>query len=113
GETTRWAIWSLVTGAEDAVPFLGEKIKSWRPVDARRIAALIHDLGSESFQTRAKAGKELDEFHDSAEPFLRQKLTEPVTLEVRRRIEQVLQRIDHWWLKQQGSRAVEVLEHIG
>lgn len=113
GETTQRAIWALVAGADNAVPFLGEKIKSWRSVDARRIAALIHDLGSESFQTRTKAEKELDEFHDAAEPLLRQKLAEPVTLEVRRRIEQILQRIDRWWLKQQGSRAVEVLEHIG
>jgi hypothetical protein len=35
-----------------------------------------------------------------------------VTLEVRHRLEQVLEKIDQWWLKHQGSRAVEVLEHI-
>jgi RNA polymerase sigma factor (sigma-70 family) len=112
GATSGRAIWELVTGADDAVPFLGRQLRAWRQPDAQRIAVLLRELGSESFEVRSKAARALEEFHDGAEPAVRQKLTEPVTLEVRRRLEQAVQKIDAWWLKQQGSRAVEVLEHV-
>jgi hypothetical protein len=113
GRVTHRAIWELVAGAGDAVSFLGEKLRH-KPVDSSRIAALINDIGSESFPIRAKAARELEDWWEAAEPSLRQKLKEPVTLEVRLRLEQVLQKTDLWSAQHQCiARAVEVLEHIG
>jgi RNA polymerase sigma factor (sigma-70 family) len=112
GTVIRRAIWELVAGAQDAVPFLREKLRH-KPVDSSRIAALIKDLGSESFPIRAKAAKELEDWWDAAEPMLQQKLKEPVTLELRLRLEQVIQKMDLWSVPHQPiARAVEVLEHI-
>jgi hypothetical protein len=113
GASTRRAIWELVAGADDSVTFLGKQLQPDRPPDAKFIARLLTDLGSESFPTRAKAAPELESLHDAAELWVRKKLSESVTLEVRRRLEQVLEKIDEWWAAHQGMvRAVEVLERI-
>lgn len=85
-----------------------------RRVDANRVADLIGDLHSDSFQVRTKASRGLEDLRDCVEPALRKKLTEPVPLEAIRRLEQVLERIDQWWATQPRLvRAVAVLENSG
>jgi hypothetical protein len=113
GATARRAIWEFVAGGGDTVSFMEEKLRSGPPVDTKRIAALIQNVGSESFQVRTKAVRALEDLRETAEPWVRKKLKEPVTLEVQRRLMQVLEKIDQWSAQHQEIvRAVEILEHI-
>jgi hypothetical protein len=62
--------------------------------DQRRVEKLIEQLGSDDFQEREKASAELVAFGPAVRPLLRQALLEP-DLEVQRRAERCLQRIEH------------------
>jgi WD40 repeat protein len=109
------AIWTLVAAPNQAVPFLTKRL---RPVelDAKQLAQWIADLGHEKFQVRAKALAEIERLGAPAEKAVRQELTRKPPLEVRRRLEQLLARLEKQvtvksWLP--TLRALEVLEQIG
>ena len=114
GRTAQRAIWRLVAGAESAVPFL-EKTLQAPQVDQKRIAQLLHNLNSEAFVTRRQAFDELEKLRDVAELGLKKSLANLTSsLEHRRRVEDLLGRIDIWWEQQwRFVRAIEVLERIG
>jgi len=113
GMTLNRAIWELVAGAEDAIPYLSKRLHTKRHADAMRVSELIGELNSDTFQVRTKAARALEDLHDTTEPALRKKIAEPLPLETLRRIEQLLEKIDQWWDKQQRQvRAVAVLEYI-
>jgi hypothetical protein len=61
--------------------------------DAQRIAHLIADLDSKQFAVRRKAEAELEKLGDLAEPALRNVLKEDGSLEVRQRVERLLQKL--------------------
>jgi hypothetical protein len=112
GATAHRAVWRLTAGARDSVPFLAKQLAPPRPADPARIAMLIRDLGAGAFKARTRAFEELENLRDAAEPALRKKLTDSSPLEMRRRLETLLARIDVWWARQwRLVRAVEVLEH--
>jgi WD40 repeat protein len=109
------AIWTLASAPGQAVPFIKDHL---RPAasDGKRIAQLIADLDSNDFATRNNAIKDLEKLQDFSGPFLREQLKKNLSLEVRRRLEQLLEKIegpvtDPEQLR--GLRAVEILEHIG
>jgi hypothetical protein len=87
-------------------------------VDADALARLLKNLASDKFLVREKAGKELAKFGEPAEPLLRKALAKHTELEVRRRVQRVLDGID---LERSNPsperlrimRAVEVVETIG
>src|SRR5262249_12923697 len=62
-------------------------------VDRKRIDKLLGDLDGESFQTREKAGQELEKLGNDAKPFLRAALKAKPALEARRRIEALLEKL--------------------
>jgi WD40 repeat protein len=109
------AIWSLTAAAPQAVPWLKERVPPVAPVEPRRLARLIADLDSDLFETRESASRELEKLGEAAGPALRQGLTDRLAPEPRRRVAQLLER-----LEQPGSspeslralRAIEVLEHV-
>jgi dipeptidyl aminopeptidase/acylaminoacyl peptidase len=108
--------WTLVGAPDQAVPQLKERLLPALQLDTQPILQLIADLENEQFDVRQKASVELEKFGDRAETTLREKLTARPALEVRRRIEQVLSKIEQQPLRPeslQAVRAVEVLEHIG
>jgi hypothetical protein len=80
---------------------------------------LLAELDSEEFRVRSRAAKELERLGEAVEPALRRALKEKPSVEVRRRIQQLLEVLDPphpegvslpllRWL-----RAVEVVEWIG
>src|SRR5262249_21772899 len=71
----------------------------------------VADLDSASFAVRDKAARALGELGASAEGALRKALENHPTLEVRQRLEQILEKRGKDVLRQ--LRAVETLEHIG
>ena len=71
---------------------------------------------SEKFQTRSAAGSELEKVGVVAEKALRQELTKDPPLEVRQRLDKLLERLNQMpaspaWL--QRWRGLEALEQIG
>src|SRR5262249_5002646 len=69
------------------VPFLKDRLKPVAGPDPKRIDQLIEDLDGKDFKTREKAAKELEALGLFAGPALDRKLKEQLPLEVRRRIE--------------------------
>ena len=95
--------------------------KHLRPVPvlaAGRLAKLMAGLNDRKFAVRTKATAELEKLGEVIEAPLRRVLEDRSSLEVRRRVEQVLDHIDRRrgpqpspaWLRQ--LRALEVLEHL-
>jgi hypothetical protein len=106
------AHWKLVAAAKQAVPFLARHLRPVAAPDAKRLAALVRDLGNEQFETRQQAHEELSKLEELAEPALRAGLADSKVLETRRRIEELLKWIDDVSPTRLAQlRAVEVLEH--
>jgi hypothetical protein len=109
------AIWSLAAAPQQAVPFLRKHLKPAVAPDAQKLKQLLADLDSPRFTVREKAAQELAKLGDFAEPGLRRVLEAKPSLEVRQRVERLLE-------QQQGPvvsperlreiRAVEALEHM-
>ncbi|SRR5579883_1535360 len=109
------AIAVLQAASRQTVPFLKTYLQPIPAVDAQRLARLIADLDDERFSVRDKASVELRKLEDRAEPALRKALSGQPSLEVRRRIQAILEELNHPLSAEQlrKVRAVEALEHIG
>jgi RNA polymerase sigma factor (sigma-70 family) len=109
-------IQTLSAAPKQTVAFLDKQLKPVAEPDHERIARLIADLDSEQFAVRQKASAELEKFGDLAEPALRKKLSaELPSLEVRRRMERLLERLNDDPTADQlrVRRALQALEAIG
>ncbi|MGH7174463.1 MAG: PQQ-binding-like beta-propeller repeat protein [Gemmataceae bacterium] len=110
------AIRTLVE-TKQTVPFLQQRLHPIRvTVNPQQIDKFIADLDSDQFEAREHATAELKKLGGLAEPALRKVIASRPTLEVRRRIEDLLDPLDHHVLSREelrGLRAVETLEHIG
>jgi WD40 repeat protein len=113
GKRALQAVWDLAASPEQAVPMLRQRIEPAQLADAKRVERLIRDLDSEVFETRTKATEELEKIIDRAEPALRKKLAEKPSLEMRRRIEEVLVKLEPSGERLRALRAIQVLEYIG
>jgi hypothetical protein len=111
------AVWDLVAAGDQAVSLLKDRVQPVRPAPAERVAVLVADLDSERFDVRERAAAELAKLGESAAAALRKALTAPPpSLELRRRLQRILARLDRWPPTPEGVRglrAVEVLEHVG
>jgi WD40 repeat protein len=110
------AMWSLTSAAPQAVPWLKERVRPVAPVESHRVARLIADLDSDLFETRESASRELEKLGEAAGPALPQGLTDRLAPEPRRRVEQLLAKLEGLDASPERLRvlrAVEVLEHAG
>jgi hypothetical protein len=104
----------LLAAPGRSVPFLGERVPPAPAAEARRVAALIADLSSAQFPVRDRAMRELEKLGEAAGPALRKAAGGDHPLEVKRRLEGLLDKLTNWpaaTLRQ--VRAVEALEHTG
>jgi WD40 repeat protein len=103
----------LLASPAETIALFREKIK---PADLKRLPRLIADLDSPVFATRQQATSELKEIGSQAAPAVREAVKMADSLEVRRRLEKLL---DEWDNRIPAAaelrmlRAVEVLEWIG
>jgi HEAT repeat protein len=114
--TAYQTLWTLVIAPRPVLPWLRERLRPVAPPPPERTARLIRDLDDETFAVRAKATKELEELGELAEPALRTALEGKPSLEVRRRVEQLLKRLDEQMPtpeRLRTLRAIAVLERIG
>jgi WD40 repeat protein len=104
------AMGHLVRSSE-GVAFLRERLKPARSADDAASVRLILDLDSDRFAVREKAEADLLKMGETIESCLRRALANRPTLEMRRRIEWLLDKLQGPRLR--VVRAVEVLERIG
>jgi hypothetical protein len=102
--------------SSQSVAFLKERLRPAEVVDEKRLARLIADLDADAFEQREAAGRELLQLDEQAEPALRQALRNRPPPEAKRRIEEILDKLEQRTLPGEMLRllrAVEVLNHLG
>ncbi len=110
------AVWTLAASGGQAVPFLKERVRPTMPADAKQVAQLIADLDSDRFAVRQRATAELEKLSERAESALRKALAKNPSAEARRRLEELLRRLEEPVTSVdtlRTLRAVEVLETTG
>jgi hypothetical protein len=110
------AIGRLLGSPREAVALLGEHLKPAPSATTEHVNKLIGDLDSKQFKTRDQAMKELEKLGAVAVPVLHKALTAKVSLEMRQRMELLLEKVQGASLPPEMARqvrAVEVLESIG
>jgi hypothetical protein len=110
------AIWSLSSDPDRVIPFLAEQLNPAGEPDLQQITRLIAETDHARFSVRQKASLELERLGDEAESQLLKAIRHPSSLEVRRRAEVLLQKLETSGPATgvlRGLRAVEVLERIG
>ncbi|HEY7424229.1 MAG TPA: PQQ-binding-like beta-propeller repeat protein [Gemmataceae bacterium] len=110
------AIAGLLRKPEASVAFLQQRLRPAEVPDAERLTRLLSDLDGDVFDKRKAASRELARLGEQAETALRQALKEHPSLEARRRIEDLLNKLEPGPLSPETLRtlrAIEILEHLG
>lgn len=108
------ALWDLVDSPTQMIALCRERVRPTKSVDSQRITRLIADLGSERFAERQKAAEELEKIGGAAEQALSKALMDKPSLDVGKRLEGLLKKIQATCGERQFElRTVEILEHIG
>jgi WD40 repeat protein len=110
------AIAGLLRKPEASVAFLKERLRPAEVPDEKRLTRLLAELDSDAFEMREVANRELSQFGELAEAALRRALNNRPSLEARRRIEDLLNKLEPGPLPPdtlRSLRAIEVLEHLG
>jgi WD domain, G-beta repeat len=108
------AIRALAAAPQKSVPLLKEKVPPVRPVPRETIARLIADLDSDDFATRQKATQELEAIGPPAESALTTALDHDGSLEMKKRLRNLLEKLSSDDLppeRLRQMRVVEVLQH--
>jgi hypothetical protein len=96
--------------------FLKERLRPVAAPDEKLLARLLADLDDNAFEQREAASRELAQLGERADTALRQALKNKPAPEAKRRIEELLEKLDNRSLAPedlQALRAIEALEHIG
>jgi RNA polymerase sigma factor (sigma-70 family) len=107
------ALRRLIADPARAVPYLGLRLRPAAAADARRVARLLMELDSEEFAARDRAARALEKIGEVALPALRQVLAGKPSLEMRRRVELLVDKVEALdGERLRAIRAVEALERI-
>jgi hypothetical protein len=110
------AIRKLSASPDQAVALLKDRLRPATPADPKRLSRLVADLDSERFAVRRQAQSELEELGELAESALRKALVGDPSLEVRHRVERLLDNLTGQVPpagRLRELRGVELLELIG
>jgi hypothetical protein len=111
------AIWTLSAAPTESVAFLRDHLRRAIAVkvDAGRVARLIADLDDDRFDVRERATQELEKLGEAVAAPLRRALAGKPSLEMQRRLQELVDRLDHTEVapeQLQTLRALQVLERI-
>lgn len=109
------AIHKLAALPNQAVPFLGERLRPVPAVESSQVARWIKELDSESFVVRERATQELEKLGEQAEPALSKALAADPSRETRKRLDQLLELVaSRTYTAEQvcAIRALEALERM-
>jgi hypothetical protein len=117
GTETAWKhICRMIQDPNRAVPFLKARLQPAPPPDVKRLDGWIADLNSDDFTVRNKANAELEKLGPLAGPALKQTLAGKLpSLEVRRRLERLIDRLESNTItgdELRALRAMEILEAV-
>ncbi len=110
------ALAGLAAAPESAVSLLAERLRPAKGASTAAINRLVADLDSDLFEVRQKAFAQLDQLGEDIVPALRERIDKGESVEVRRRIELLLEKHDRGSVNPEWVRllrALEVLEQIG
>jgi WD40 repeat protein len=109
------SIWALARAPRQAVPWVQERLSPVAAVEPPKLARLLASLDSDAFPERERATIELEKLGEALGPALRKVLTEQSSLEMRRRVKRLLEKLEPTASPEnlRVLRALEVLEHIG
>lgn len=111
------ALWTLVAAPDKSVPFLKEHLHPVPRIPAERLHRLIADLDADDFARREEASRSLAKLGSEAEPALRKALDDKPALELRRRVQALLDGLTCQTEMTPDAlrqlRAIQVLEQIG
>lgn len=105
------AAWLLASDTERTVPFLQRQYRSLLAADEKKIARQVADLDSDHFSVRERASAELEKQGVVVLPALRRVLQGGSSLELRRRVEQLHEKLNGQLLRLR--RMVFALEQLG
>ncbi len=105
------SICSLIGSPKGTIAFLKNHLQPVTAADPKRVKPLLAALDSDQFAERDKAISELEQLGLGVEPALREALDAKPSLEVRQRIEAILDRLAGG-TRLRFLRGLEVLEHI-
>ena len=100
----------------ETIVFFKKPLKPIAPTDPKQVAQLLADFQSDAFAMRARAQRDLEQLGDLAVPALRELYEKPAPLETRRRLEELLPKLEGPARTPELLRllrAVEVLQQIG
>jgi WD40 repeat protein len=106
------AIRTFAAVPERTLPFLRTHLRPVPRLDRTRTQRLIADLDSRRYIVRRKAEMELRELGELAKPVLEKTLASNPPLEVRFRVEKLLERIKSLPLSPEGLRLLRALEAV-
>jgi WD40 repeat protein len=108
------SMWALQSAPKKTISFLGDQNSLFTSANVRAIQRWIRDLDSDKFAERERAAHELGWILDEAESHLKKALQGKPSLEVRRRIDQLLEERSRGPIGKelQRFRVIEILEHI-
>src|SRR5262249_8200804 len=103
---------------KQVVPFLKSRLRPVEALDVARVTHLLSDLDSREFAVRENAMKEVESLDERATGPCRKVLASKPSLELRRRVELLLEKLTRKWFspsqeRLQSLRALELLERIG
>jgi WD40 repeat protein len=107
------AVVALAAAPRSAVALIQKRVRPAAAADPRRVERLLVELDSETFEVRDRAARELEKLGEGARPALRKALEGKPSAEVRRRVEQLLEKRPESADRLAEVRAVEVLEKVG
>lgn len=110
------ALVALSGDTDKTLAVLKERLTPAVTADAKRLARLVDELDDGQFTVRRRATENLEQLAELAEPALRRALAGQPPLEVRQRLERLLELLQAPLVhaeRLQALRAVEVLERIG
>ena len=110
------AIRALLAAPGDALPLLKARLRPAPLLSPARQAEVLRDLDHPRYQVRDRATNELARLGELAEPLLRRSQGGPSSLERRRRVQLLLERLETGTpsaVNLRALRAFEVLERIG
>ena len=107
------AMAELAASPQETVKLLEQRLRRVPAASPAQVDRLVADLDSNSFEVRKRAFRQLAALERAAEPALRDALTRRPTLELRKRITELLDRLsllgpDQW----RQLLVIELLEHL-
>jgi WD40 repeat protein len=107
------AMAELAASPQQAIPLLAKRLRRGPSVSPAQLNRLVADLDSGNFEVRKRAFRQLAALERVAEPALRDALTRRPTLELRKRINELLDQLsqlgpDQW----RQLRLIELMEYL-